>query len=42
MLTVSATTLTEAVQKLVVPLAQSYKQKIDESEARYEVVIKAI
>lgn len=40
MLTVSATTLSEAVQKLVVPLAQSYKQKIDESEARYEVVIK--
>jgi hypothetical protein len=34
--------LVEAVQKLVVPLAQSYKQKIDESEARYEVVVKAI
>lgn len=42
MLAVSATTLTEAVQKLVVPLAQSYKLKVDESEARYEVVVKPI
>ncbi len=38
MLTHSATQLSEAVQKLVVPLAQSYKRKIDEAEARHELV----